>query len=184
MQKQTKASDLEVLLARSAKGDRAAFAALYQATSSKLWGIVARILPRRDLAEDVLQDVYVKIWEKAGTFDATKASPITWMATIARNRTIDEVRRQPPPSIDDAEELLNMADSGLDPLEQTQQSEALKRLYECLQGLDPERREIVLLAYYAGLSRDELAQKFSRPAGTIKTWLRRSLAQLRKCLGS
>jgi RNA polymerase sigma-70 factor (ECF subfamily) len=184
MLKQTTAAELTGLLARVAARDREAFAAVYRATSAKLWGIVVRILPRRDVAEDVLQDVYVRIWERAGSFDPAKASPITWMASIARNRAIDEVRRRRPVSIEEAPEALEVAESGPDPLESAEQSEELRRLKECLDGLEPERREMVLLAYYTGLSRDELAQRFAHPVNTIKTWLHRSLAQLRKCLGS
>jgi RNA polymerase sigma-70 factor (ECF subfamily) len=184
MSKTTMGADLVSLLGRVAARDRDAFATLYEATSAKLWGVVLRVLTRRDVAEDVLQEVYVKIWERAGSFDPERASPITWMATIARNRAIDEVRRRAPVSIEDAPEALEVAESGPDPLEGTQQSEELRRLQECLQGLEPERREMVLLAYYTGLSRDELAQRFSHPVNTIKTWLHRSLAQLRKCLGS
>ena len=143
-----------------------------------------RILPSQDRAEDVLQDVYVKIWNRAASFDAAKASPITWMATIARNRAIDEVRRRAPISIEDAPQALDVPAEGLNPLDAAQQSAELQRLQDCLQGLEAERREIVLLAYYTGLSRDEIAQRFGHPVGTIKVWLHRSLAQLRKCLGS
>ena len=178
------AVDLADLLARVAARDREAFAAVYKATSAKLWGVVVRILPRRDIAEDVLQDVYVRIWERAVSFDPAKASPITWMATIARNRAIDEVRRKSMVSIEDTPESLEVEQDAPSPLDNTQMSEDLRRLQQCLQGLDPERREIVLLAYYNGLSRDELAKRFSHPVATIKTWLHRSLAQLRKCLGS
>jgi RNA polymerase sigma-70 factor (ECF subfamily) len=136
------------------------------------------------VAEDVLQDVYVRIWERAGSFDPAKASPITWMASIARNRAIDEVRRRRPVSIEEAPEALEVADSGADPFDSAQQSEELRRLKQCLDGLEPDRREMVLLAYYSGLSREELAQRFAAPVNTVKTWLHRSLAQLRKCLGS
>jgi RNA polymerase sigma-70 factor (ECF subfamily) len=184
MLKETTAAELSGLLARVAGRDRAAFAAVYRATSAKLWGIIVRILPRRDLAEDVLQDVYVRIWERAGSFDPAKASPITWMASIARNRAIDEVRRRRPVSIEEAPEALEVAESGPDPLASAEQSEELRRLKECLEALEPERRDMVLLAYYSGLSRDELAQRYAHPVNTIKTWLHRSLAQLRKCLGS
>ncbi len=184
MQKPLQAADLIALLARVAEHDRIAFSALYAATSAKLYGVVWRILPSKDRAEDVLQDVYVKIWNRAASFDPAKASPITWMATIARNRAIDEVRRRTPLSIEDAPQALEVPAEGPDPLEAAQQSTELQRLQDCLQGLEAERREIVLLAYYTGLSRDEIAQRFGHPVGTIKVWLHRSLAQLRKCLGS
>ena len=184
MQRPRQTADLVALLARVAKQDRNAFSELYQATSAKLYGVVWRILPAKDRAEDVLQDVYVRIWNRASSFDASKASPVAWMATIARNRAIDEVRRRAPVSIEDAPQALDVAAEGLDPLAATQQSEELQRLNECLKALEGERREIVLLAYYTGLSRDEIAQRFGHPVGTIKVWLHRSLAQLRKCLGS
>jgi RNA polymerase sigma-70 factor (ECF subfamily) len=105
------------------------------------------------------------------------------MATIARNRAIDEVRRRRQPvSIDDTPEALEVPEAGLNPLEGAEQSESLRRLKACLDALDPDRRQMVLLAYYTGLSRDELAQRFAAPVNTIKTWLHRSLTQLRKCL--
>lgn len=185
MLNESTAAELTALLARVAARDREAFAAVYRATSKKLWGVVVRILPRREIAEDVLQDVYVRIWERAGSFDPAKASPITWMATIARNRAIDEIRRnRPVTSIEDAPQTLELADDTPDPLDSAQQTDELRRLKVCLEGLEPEKREMVLLAYYSGLSRDELAQRFAHPVNTIKTWLHRSLAQLRKCLGS
>ena len=184
MQRPLQTSDLIALLARVAEGDRRAFSELYAATSAKLYGVVFRILPAKDRAEDVLQDAYVRIWNRAASYDARKASPIAWMATIARNRAIDEVRRRATLSIEDAPQALEVPAEGLDPLDATQQSEELQRLNDCLQALDADRRQMVLLAYHQGLSRDEIAQRFNHPVGTIKVWLHRSLAQLRKCLGS
>jgi RNA polymerase sigma-70 factor (ECF subfamily) len=179
----TAASNLVSLLHRVAAQDRAAFSALYQATSAKLYGIILRILQRRDIADEVLQEVYVVIWERAQLYDATKASPITWMAAIARNRALDEVRRKTALSIEDVPEVADIASDEEHPLDRMEQSEELKRLFRCLEGLDAERREMVLLAYRDGLTREALGERFSRPAGTIKTWLRRSLQQLRECLG-
>ena len=135
MQKPQQTADLIALLARVAKQDRNAFSALYAATSAKLYGVVWRILPAKDRAEDVLQDVYVRIWNRAASFDPAKASPITWMATIARNRAIDEVRRRAPLSIEDVPQALDVPDDGLNPLEAAQQSAQLRRLQDCLQGL-------------------------------------------------
>jgi len=90
----TAAGDVSDLLRRVAARDKAAFSALYDVTSAKLYGVVVRILHRRDLADDVLQEVYIRIWERAVDYDAGKGSPITWMAAIARNRALDEVRRK------------------------------------------------------------------------------------------
>lgn len=176
--------DLAGLMSRVAARDAAAFAALYQQTRAKLYGIVARILPRGDAAADVLQEAYVRIWERASEFDRLKGSPLAWMATIARNRALDEVRRVRPGSLEDQPESFEPAAEEVDPLAARDRSEGLARLMDCLQRLDAEKREIVLLAYYRGSSREALARRFGRPVATIKTWLHRSLAQLRDCLKS
>jgi RNA polymerase sigma-70 factor (ECF subfamily) len=176
--------DIVELMGRVARRDRAAFAALYRATSAKMFGTALRILRQRDLAEDVLQEVYAKIWERAGDFDAAKASPITWMATIVRNRALDEVRRKAPLKLEDMPEGFEPAAEPSDPLAGRDRSERLRRLLACLDKLDPQKRQMVLLAYYHGASRDALAQRYEAPVPTIKTWLHRSLAQLRACLSS
>ena len=176
--------DLTHLLSRIAARDAAAFAALYKQTSAKLYGVVARILTRGDAAADVLQEAYVRIWEKAGDFDPVKGSALAWMATIARNRALDEVRRVRPGSLEDQPEGFELAADDVDPLAARERSESLAALLDCLQRLDEEKRAIVLLAYYRGLSREALAKRFGRPVPTIKTWLHRSLAQLRDCLKS
>ena len=172
------------LLGRIATRDAAAFSALYKATSAKLYGVVARILPRGDAAADALQEAYVRIWEKAGEFDPAKGSPLAWMATIARNRALDEVRRVRPGSLEDLPESFEPAADEVDPLAARERSEGLVKLLNCLQALDEEKRAVVLLAYYRGLSREALALRIGRPVPTIKTWLHRSLAQLRDCLAS
>ena len=177
-------ADLNDLLRRVAARDATAFAALYRATNAKLYGVIARILPRGDLGAEALQEAYVRIWEKAGDFDPVKGSPLAWMATIARNRALDEVRRVRPASLQDLPEGFEPAAAEVDPLAARERSEALTALVNCLKTLEEEKREIVLLAYYRGLSRDALARRFGRPEATIKTWLRRSLAQLRDCLAS
>lgn len=176
--------DLADLLTRIAARDAAAFAALYKQTNAKLYGIVAHILTRGDVAADVLQEAYVRIWEKAGDFDPLKGSPLAWMATIARNRALDEVRRVRPASLGDQPESFEPAAEETDPLAARERSEGLVALIDCLQRLDEEKRAIILLAYYRGSSREALAKRFGRPVATIKTWLHRSLAQLRDCLAS
>jgi len=176
--------DLNNLLSRIATRDAAAFAALYKQTNAKLYGVVARILTRGDAAADALQEVYVRIWEKAGEFDPLKGSPLAWMATIARNRALDEVRRVRPVSLEDQPEGFEPAAEEIDPLAVRERSEGLTALVDCLKALDEEKRAIVLLAYYRGSSREALAKRFGRPVPTIKTWLHRSLAQLRDCLAS
>jgi len=178
------AHDLAGLMARVANRDRVAFATLYRQTQAKLYGVVARIIQRRDLAGEILQEAYVRIWEKAADFDPAKGSPIAWMATIARNRALDEARRAQPVALEDLPEGFDPPAEEVDPLSRRQRSESLQALMRCLETLDPEKRQILLLAYYRGASREALAKRFDRPVPTIKTWLRRSLADLKDCLSS
>ena len=178
------AVDLADLLERTAARDRSAFSALYRASSAKLYGVILRILTRRSLADEVLQDVYARIWERAGDFDPTKGSPIAWMAAVARNRALDEIRRAKAVPVSELPDGFDVAAETESPLEAMEQSDRLRALLGCLDRLDSEKREVVLLAYYRGCSREVLAQRFGRPVPTIKTWLHRSLAQLRLCLDS
>ena len=159
-----------------------AFELVYAATSLKLYGIVVRIVGRRDLADEVLQEVYVRIWRRAGDFDPSAASPITWLAAIARNLALDEARRKTAASIEDLPETLQHPSSD-DPSADQERNEQLRRLHACLDGLGQERSEIVLLAYHYGMTREDISNRFGRPVATVKTWLRRSLAQLKDCLG-
>jgi len=174
--------DLVDLLARVAGRDQHAFASLYRATSAKLYGIVIGILVRRSLADEALQEIYVRIWERAADFDATRGSAIAWMAAIARYRALDEVRRLKTTPVVELPEGFDVADDTVTALDALERSERLRAVLTCLDGLDGEKREAVLLAYYRGASREWLSQRYGRPVATIKTWLRRSLSQLRLCL--
>jgi RNA polymerase sigma-70 factor (ECF subfamily) len=176
--------ELVWLLAAVAKGDRAAFERLYAATRAKLYGVVLRILRRHDLADEVMQETYLKIWSSAGQFDPALASPITWMVAIARNRAIDQVRKKTEVSIDEDPAVLDIAADSPDPLAKREMTEELRRLLACMGRLDEERRRLVLFAYYDGWSREQLAAKFDKPVNTVKTWLRRALIEIRECLGS
>lgn len=182
--KTVEVADLASLMASVAGRDRAAFAALYRQTHAKLYGVIARILSRRDVAGEILQEAYVRIWERAADFDPTKGSPIAWMATIARNRALDEARRARPVAIEDMPEGFDPPAEEVDPLAARERGEGLAALLRCLEALEPEKRQIVLLAYYRGASREALAKRFNRPVPTIKTWLRRSLSDLKDCLSS
>ena len=175
--------ELVWLLAAVAKGDRAAFERLYAATRAKLYGVVLRILRRHDLADEVMQETYLKIWNSAGQFDPALASPITWMVAIARNRAIDQVRKKTEVSIDEDPAVLEIAADSPDPLAKREMTEELRRLLACMGRLDEERRRLVLFAYYDGWSREQLAAKFETPVNTVKTWLRRSMMDIRECLG-
>ena len=178
------AAELVRLLAAVADGDQAAFERLYAATRAKLYGVVLRILRRADLADEVMQEAYLKIWNSAGQFDPALASPITWMVTIARNRAIDLARKKRDVSVEETPGVLERAAESVDPLAARERSEELRRLLDCLGRLDPDGRRLMLLAYYNGLSREQLAAKLGRPVNTIKTWLRRSILAVRECLGS
>lgn len=174
--------ELVAALQQTARGDRAAFRLVYEATSLKLYGIVVRILGRRDLADEVLQEVYIRVWQRAGDFNPINGSPITWLAAIARNLALDEARRKLPRSLEDFPEVLELR-SDDDPSANQEEREEQRRLQGCLDGLEPDKRELVLLVYYYGMTREQIANRFKRPIPTVKTWLRRSLAQLKDCLG-
>lgn len=174
--------ELVDILGRVARQDRAAFDALYRATSAKLYGVILGIVAQRSHADEILQEVFVRIWDRAPHFDPARASPITWMATIARNRAIDEIRKRGTLPVSHMPEDFDPAAEETHPLAGQERSDELKALLRCLDQLDSEKREVILLAYYRGLSRDALADRFDKPVATIKTWLHRSLTQLRVCL--
>jgi RNA polymerase sigma-70 factor (ECF subfamily) len=176
-------NDLRQLLAQVARGDRTAFAKLYDVVSGRLFGIIRRVLPRPELAEDALQETFMRIWQRASSYDETIASPMAWMATIARNQAIDLKRRSAERLAAAASELdETLADESPDPESLAGQAGDLRRLGECMQGLPNERQQLVLLAYRQGFTREELAMRFKRPVTTIKTLLRRSLIALKECL--
>lgn len=176
-------SELSQLLSRVAQADRAAFARLYDLVSGRLFGVIGRILPRSELAEDALQETFVRIWQRAQTYDASIASPMAWMATIARNQAID-LRRRAAEKLSAASGELDetMADASPDPERLAEQAGELRQLQDCMGRLPEERQQMVLLAYRQGFSREELAERFKRPVTTVKTLLRRSLIALKECL--
>ena len=175
-------ADLIELLRRVAGRDRVAFEQLYRATNAKIYGVLLGILNRRSLADEALQDVFAKIWERAGDYDSRKSSPITWMAAIARNRALDEIRRAKAAPTSEMPEGFDAPAEVPHTLDRLEYSDQLKSLMVCLDRLEPDRRDLILLAYYRGLSRENLAGRYDRPVATIKTWLHRSLIQLRGCL--
>src|SRR5580704_7535378 len=152
--------ELVWLLAAVAKGDEAAFERLYQATRAKLYGAVLRILRRAGPADAVMREAYLEVWSSAGQFDPALASPITWMLAIARNRAVDLVRRTSATPMEEEPEAMQAAADTPDPLAEREMSDELKRLLACMGRLDPERRRLVLLAYYGGSSGEELAAAF------------------------
>lgn len=177
-------SRLTELLTAAARGERAAFAALYAETSPQLFAVALRILRRRDWAEDVLQEAYVSVWRRARDYDATKGSVFTWMTSIVRNRAIDMLRRDRGTTpLDEAPGRETWADPGPDPLSATLASAEARRVRGCLDTLEGKQREAIVVAYFEGLTQEELAQRLSAPLGTVKSWVRRGLLRLKECLG-
>jgi RNA polymerase sigma-70 factor (ECF subfamily) len=168
---------------RVAAGDRAALRIVYQDTSAKLFGVCLRILNDRSEAEDVLQDVYVTVWRKAGTFEPGRASPITWLVAIARNRSIDKLRagaagRRIEP-IESAEDVRDPAPAAVEVLEQAQEN---AKLATCLGELEERQATAIRSAFMDGNTYEELAKRMNVPLGTMKSWVRRGLLKLRACL--
>jgi RNA polymerase sigma-70 factor (ECF subfamily) len=173
---------IAALLVRVAGGDRAAFRALYAATSAKLYGVVLRMLGDRGEAEDALQDVYARAWARAARFDPARGRGMTWLIAIARNHAIDRLRARPDRTAEEAAELEALADPAPDAERRAIDRDALRRLEECLGTLPPDRAAAVRGAYLLGLSYQELADRHGTPLNTMRTWLRRSLLALRACL--
>jgi RNA polymerase sigma-70 factor, ECF subfamily len=169
------------LLARVALRDRAAFTRLYSLTSAKLFGVVLRILRDRAEAEEALQEVYVRVWLRAGQYAAGRARPMTWLITIARNHAIDLVRMRAAQGAD-IEEAERIADPAPGPEAAAVLASERTRIDLCLGELETDRAGAVRAAYVEGYSYEELATRFGVPLNTMRTWLRRSLLRLRECL--
>ena len=169
---------------RIAAGDRAALRQLYQATSAKLFGVCLRILSNRDESEDVLQEVYITIWRRADRFEAGRASVMTWVSTIARNRAIDRLRARGPLAYAEQVEELEIDDGQPRAdtlLEAAQDGEALGK---CLSELDDRTEKVIRTAFFEGVTYEALAARMDAPLGTVKSWIRRGLAKLKGCLES
>ena len=184
----TDEATLQMLLSRVALQDRAALRSLYDATAGRLLAIVQRMLDDRALAEDVVQDTFVTVWQRAAQFPQLRTSPLAWLTTIARHRAIDLLRKRKPETsltwhdADGEEHQHDVVDGSATPPDQLQDRQEDGRLSACVARLDEAPRQAVLLAYYEGLTHEELAARLQRPLGTVKTWVRRSLLQLKACL--
>lgn len=169
---------LGAVAARDANG----FRQLYETVAPQLFGTILRITRRRSVAEEILQDVFVRIWQNAVDYTPTLGAPYAWLHTIARNRAIDVIRQRDPAAVTGLEEPTDWFERIAEGRDREADFVNVASLRHCLGELDPEARRCVLLAYFEGYSRNELAEQFDRPVGTIKTWLHRSLASLRACL--
>lgn len=161
--------------------DAAALRALYRRTSAKMYGIVLGLVHDEADAQDVLQDVYVTVWRKASLYDPAKASVITWLATLSRNKAIDRLRRRSAP-IEDIEAAEEIADETPSSLAVLEQAEDAVRLRDCLEQLEERARRMIRSAFFDGYSYAELAEASGVPLGTMKSWIRRGLLRLRGCL--
>jgi RNA polymerase sigma-70 factor (ECF subfamily) len=173
--------DIDNLLAKIALSDRRAFDRLYENTSAKLFGIAMRILKDRTLAEDALQEIYIRIWQKASSYRPGQQAPMAWLATVARNHAIDVIRANKRIH-DDIDDHFELKASDRNPEEEAILSGERDRIDTCLEALEPQKAEAVVSAYVEGYSYQELADRYSIPLNTMRTWLRRSLASLRECL--
>ena len=175
----------EALLGQVALGSRAAFEALYRDTSSRLFGICLRVLNQRAEAEEVLQEVYTSVWRKAGQFDATRASAMSWLSMMARNKSIDRLRALPARSTRTPLEMADeIEDPGASPAQQVETLTDRARLENCLRQLEPKRHSLIRAAFFDGSTYEELAARIEAPLGSVKSWIRRGLMQLRTCLES
>jgi RNA polymerase sigma factor (sigma-70 family) len=169
-------------LARMAGGDRAALQTVYRLTSAKLFGVILRILGERSEAEDVLQDIYLTVWQKASAFDAARASPMSWLIAIARNRAIDRLRARGNRRMDPIEAASEIVDRSPGADVALEDSETSSKLHLCLDTLAERERTALRAAFFDGNTYEELAARMSLPLGTMKSLIRRAMIKLRTCL--
>ncbi|MET0731575.1 MAG: sigma-70 family RNA polymerase sigma factor [Casimicrobiaceae bacterium] len=178
---------LAALVARVALADQAAFAELYRQTSSHLYSVALRIVREPAAAEEILQEAYVSVWHHAGTYVAAKSQPLTWLTSIVRNRCLDQLRRREvdtvtlTPETDD-EPAFDPPSEGPTPVELLLQGAEAQAVRDCVDALDAGPKQAIALAFFQGLSHAELAAQMREPLGTVKSWVRRGLDRLKRCL--
>ena len=173
-------------LAGCARGDAAALENLYQALSPQLFGLLMRILQRRDLAEEALQDTFVNVWRKASEYRASRGKVTTWVMTIARYRAFDILRRHKREVIMEPDNLIGLGDelSRHEAGDEVRSLAEYRRLRQCMDRLSENQRSSLSLAYFQGRTQEEIATQLAKPLGTVKSWMRRALLSLRQCLES
>ncbi|GAB7128168.1 sigma-70 family RNA polymerase sigma factor [Silvimonas sp. JCM 19000] len=174
---------LQDLLARCAQRDEKALETLYRLTSPQLFGVALRMLRRKDWAEEVMQECYVRIWQNAGNYAAAQSQPLTWMSRIVRNACIDWLRK-PQLEIPDSDDTIinEWADEAPGPMARLAQFQDSKRIAECLKRLEAIQRQVIAMAFFDDLSHSEIAARLAAPLGTVKSWCRRGLERLKGCL--
>jgi RNA polymerase sigma factor (sigma-70 family) len=174
---------LSLALQQVAAGDQAALRQVYESTSAKLFGVCLRILGDRNEAEDVLQEVYVTIWRRAGSFDPGRGvSPITWLATLTRNRAIDQLRASKANLSRPLELAADVSDPAPLAAAVLERDQEQHRLSLCMGELEPDHAAYIRSAFFGGHTYQTLAETAAVPLGTMKSWIRRALLRLRDCL--
>ncbi|MBS0379433.1 MAG: sigma-70 family RNA polymerase sigma factor [Proteobacteria bacterium] len=179
----TAAASPEALLAQVALGNRGAFEALYRSTCDRLFGICVRVLSNRAEAEEVLQEVFTSVWRKASQYQPGRASAMSWLGMMARNKAIDRLRTHPErSSLTSLDLAAEVPDPGASPAQAVETLAESARLNRCLEELEDKRRTLIRAAFFGGFTYEELARRAEAPLGSVKSWIRRGLAQLRSCL--
>ncbi len=178
---------LIALIDRIARRDETALKALYDLASSKLYGLSLRVVGKHEWAEDVLQETFLQIWRSAGDYRASLSPPMAWLGLIVRSRSLDALRRRTAERAhltDEIDDVMadTMAGDSPNPMDVSLASQQAWALHQCLGQLENRQREVVSLAYLRDLSHSELAEQLKLPLGTVKTWIRRGLEQLRTCM--
>lgn len=174
--------DYTAALRACAAGDRGALARLYEHDADRLLGVAMRIVRDRNLADDVVHEAFLRIWRHAAGFDPRQGSARGWMLTTVRNGALNMVRDRGRELPVDEERLAEVPDSEADPQDALLRVSDADALKACLARLEPARRASLLLAYVDGYSHPQIAARLDVPVGTVKAWIRRSLAALRQCL--
>lgn len=177
------ADELRQLLAQCALGNRRAFESLYRKAGGHLFAVALHCMSQRDQAEDVVQEAFVRIWNSASQYDPNLSAPMTWMVSITRNKAIDQLRKRRDEGLTDnqAQTLVDPSASAHEQLQSQRDAHALQRCLDTLEGM---QRQSIVTAYFLGASHSELVTQLSAPLGTIKSWIRRGMERLRRCLES
>lgn len=182
------AQALAALLARVSLGDRAAFARLYEDVRSRLFGVILRINVNHSQAEEVLQEVFINIWRRADSYDQARAQPMAWLVSVARYRAIDSLRERHVATVStttvegEPDWIEAMASNDPGPAERHETGDDTVQLTRCMKTLTAEQRQALALAYYQGYSHAEVATHLAQPLGSVKSWVRRGLLALQRCM--
>lgn len=176
-------SDVELLHA-VARGDEVALARLYDSYRVILFGLMLRILHSRQEAEDVLQDVFLQVWNRAADFDESRGRPFTWLVTLARSRAIDRLRALGSRERVAQNAAREIVEESSDAIEDAIRAEAGRGVRNALQELPEDQRYALELAYFEGLTQSEIASRLKTPLGTVKTRMRSGMTKLRELLGN